>query len=286
MLPMLRPAILLLAVLATAGCHAPIYGGKSPLAPARMSPDSVGLEMFWVRFPFGDPAANEDLWKEIDEHPISPDTRERLARNGFRAGVLGSQLPIELSKLMELSDKTASAGEGNVVKVEDMQTKPRVMRRYLQIRAGQPGQIIASSIYPDLTVLLSRSGQISGQNYAQAQGIFAIKSFPQPDGRVRLELVPELHYGQPVSRYLGTQGVIHLEANKPKQPYDELTVAADLQPGSMLVLGCLSNRPGSLGHHFFTENNGSLEQKLLVIRLAHTQSDGLFIPPEPLKIEE
>ncbi len=56
----------------------------------------------------------------------------------------------------------------------------------------------------------------------------------------------------------------------------------------MLVLSSLSNRPGSLGHHFFTEkqNEGRLEQKLLIIRLAQTQHDGLFNPPEPLKLEE
>lgn len=70
--PTFRPTVLLLAVLAIAGCRNPIYGGKSPLMPAQMSPDSVGLEMFFVRFPFGDTDANETLWKEIDEQHFSP----------------------------------------------------------------------------------------------------------------------------------------------------------------------------------------------------------------------
>jgi hypothetical protein len=161
-----------------------------------------------------------------------------------------------------------------------------VKRRYLQIRAGQPGEIIASNIYPELTVLVSQLGQISGQNYSQAQGIFSIKSFPQPDGRVRLELVPELHHDQPIPRWVGTQGMIRLESSRPKQVYDHLTITVNLSAGSMLILSSLPDRPGSLGHHFFTESNGSLEQKLLIVRLAQTQSDGLFIPPEPLKIEE
>jgi hypothetical protein len=41
-----------------------------------------------------------------------------------------------------------------------------------------------------------------------------------------------------------------------------------------------------LGHYFFTENNGNLEQKLLIVRLSQTQNDGLFSPPEPLNLDE
>ena len=48
----------------------------------------------------------------------------------------------------------------------------------------------------------------------------------------------------------------------------------------------MPNRPGSLGHHFFTERQDRPEQKLLIIRLSQTQHDGLFNPPEPLKLDE
>ena len=80
-----------------------------------------------------------------------------------------------------------------------------------------------------------------------------MKSFPQPDGRVRLELVPELHHGQPRQRWIGEQGVLRLDASRPKRTFDDLALSAELAPGAMLVLSSLPNRPGSLGHHFFTE---------------------------------
>ena len=73
---------------------------------------------------------------------------------------------------------------------------------------------------------------------------------------------------------------------QPPQPVAPPPASATLPPGAMLVLGSLSSRPGSLGHHFFTENDGRLEQKLLVVRLAQTQHDDLFDPAEPLKLEE
>ena len=271
----------LLAVLAIAGCVTPSHKGKSPLMPVQMSSDSVVIEMFFVRFPFGDPAVNEKLWEEIDEQCFSPELRERLTSNGFRVGMVGGQMPMELSKLLELSDKPAPTGKIEGAQVSDLESQPRVVRRHLQLRAGQRGEIIASGVYPQLPVLVCESGQLSGRTYNQAQGIFAVKSLPQPDGRVQLEFVPELHHDQPRRRWVGNHGMLRLEASRPKQVYDDMTVAADLSPGEMLVFSSLSNRPGSLGHHFFSEDDGRLEQKLLLVRLSQTQHDVLFDPPKP-----
>jgi hypothetical protein len=275
-----------LALLAIAGCVTPLSKGKSPLVPAQMSADSVVLEMFFVRVPFGDPKVNEKLWEQVDEQQFSPDLRERLARNGFRVGLISGQMPSELSKLMELSDKPVPTGQVDGAKVDSLETEPRVVRRHLQLRAGQRSEIIASSVYPQLPVLVCESGQLSGQTYDQAQGIFAVKSLPQPDGRVRLELVPELHHDQPRQHWEANQGVLRLETSRPKKAYDAMTMTASLAPGEMLVLSSLANRPGSLGHHFFTESGAHLEQKLLIVRLAQTQHDALFSPPEPLKLAE
>lgn len=281
-----RTIVLLLALLAMAGCSAPLHKGKSPLMPAQMSPDSVVLDMFFVRFPFGDPGVNEKLWEEIDEQQFAPDLRERLARNGFRVGLITGQMPVQLSKLMELSGKSAAIGEAQETKISDLGAEPRVTRRHLQVRAGQPSIIEASNIYPELPVFVYKSGQLSGRTFSQAQGIFEARTFPQPDGRVRLELVPELHYGQAKPRWVGNQGVLKLETNRPKEIYDDMIVAADLPAGAMLILSSLPNRPGSLGDQFFTSGDGLREQKLLIVRLSQTQQDGLFNPPESLKLEE
>jgi len=287
-MPTGRREILLLAVLVMAGCSTPLHQGKSPLAAAQMSPDSVVLEMFFVRYPFGDPNVNEKLWEEIDEQQFKPELRERLARNGFRVGLVSGQMPVELSKLLQLSDKPPPTTEIGGGQVDDLDKQPRVVRRHQQIRAGQRSDIVASGIYAELPVLMCEPGQLCGQTYHEAQGILAVKSYPQPDGRVRLELVPELQYGQPRQRWIPNQGVIRLETSRPSRPFDDMALSADLAPGAMLIFGSLSNRPGSLGHHFFTdnENEGRLEQKLLIVRLAQTQHDGLFSPPAPLKLEE
>jgi hypothetical protein len=262
--------------------------GKSPLMPAQMSPDSVVLDMFFVRVPLGDPEVNDKLWEGVDEQRFAPELRDRLARNGFRAGLLSGQMPAELSKLLELNDKPSTSAEAVSMKAEELEKQPRVVRRHLPLRAGREGSIIASSIYPELPVLMSEPGELCGQTYRQAQGIFSIKSFPQADGRVRLVLVPELQHDQPAQRWITDQGMMRLDVRRPTRTFDELALTTDLAPGAMLILSSLPNRPGSLGHHFFTEkvDEGRTEQKLLLIRLTQTQHDGLFTPPQPLKLEE
>ena len=82
------------------------------------------------------------------------------------------------------------------------------------------------------------------------------------------------------------QGVFRLTTSRPRQQFDELAISATLSPGSMLLLSGLPHCPGRLGYHFFTEQGGHLEQKLLLIRLAQTQHDDVFAPPEVLQLEE
>jgi hypothetical protein len=198
-------------------------------------------------------------------------------------------LPAELAKLMQLGDKPAPNGEIEKANLSETDEQPRVTRRHLQIRAGQRSEIIASGVYDKLPVLVNDRGQLCGQTYNQAQGIFAVKTFPQQDGRVQLELAPELHHDQPRQRWVGSQGVLRLESGRPKEEFADLAIRAELASGGMLVLSSLPNRTGSMGHHFFTENNGKLEQKLLIVRLSQTQQDGLFnLPdtPDALKLGE
>jgi len=270
------------------GCVSTVpKAGKSPLAPARMSPDSVVLDIFFVRFPFGDPEVNGPLWHELDEQHIALEQRRRLAGNGLRAGLVGGQLPVTLSRLLELGDKPPSDDQANESVEVGPGAKPTVVRRHLQLRTGRRSEIVTSGVYDELPVLKCESGNVCGEIYPQAQTLLAIKAFPQGDGRVRLELTPELRYGQTRQRWVGKLGMWRLEAGQPRKTLDQLAISPVLAPGQMLVLAGLPNRPGSLGHHFFSETTaGRLEQKLLVVRLTQTQHDDLFPPGRVLPLEQ
>ena len=91
-------------------------------------------------------------------------------------------------------------------------------------------------------MLLRRSEQLAGETYRLAQGVFRAKATPQPDGRTRLELLPELQHDQPRQRWdVSNQGVWRLDNSRPKEVYDEMAIAADLPRGAMLIVGSLPN---------------------------------------------
>lgn len=259
---------------------------RSPLKPPRMSPDSVVLELLFVRFPPGEAVDVATLWDELDEMHLSAEQRERLVRNGFRVGLVGGQIPVGLSRLLELKDKPPPGAGSLQTSVTDWEQEPRVVRRHMQMRPGARTEIVASDIADEMSVLLSDGPALEGEIFQAAQAVLAAKAFPQSDGQVRVQLVPEVHYGESKMRYVNTLGAIRIEPGRSRRTFDRLAIDAVLAPGHMLVLGTVSDRPGSLGYRFFTQTtSGQLEHKLLIIRLAQTQHDELFGPADPAPLD-
>lgn len=280
----LSATLILVVASSCAVVHTP---GKSPLVRAQMSPGSVVLDIFFVRFPAGQEEATRRLWEEVDEQQLGAETRRQLNQSGFRAGVVTGQLPTTLAQLLEASGKPASgAGEVQQVCLTEIEADPRVIWRHLQCQTGQRAEVIASQVYDELPVLTTEANGLCGQTYPKAQGLLAVKTFPEADGRVRIGLTPELHYGEPRQRFVGEQGALRMEAGRARRTFNDLALSATLAPGHILVLSTMPSRPGSLGHYFFTtDTSGQREQKLLVIRLSQTQHDGLFDSPQPLELE-
>jgi hypothetical protein len=282
---MVRLALLCLAALA--GCrNLAEQVGKSPLKPPHMSSDSVAMDVFFVRFPFGESEPNGLLWADVDEMHLAAEVRQRLARNGFRSGLIGGHVPMSLSKLMELKGKPAPRPESLENRVVDLEREPRVVRRHMELRAGVRTEVIASDIQEELSVLLCGPAGVEGESFRSAQAVLAVRVFPERDGRVRVRLVPEIQHGENKLRYVGTQGALRIEPGRAKRAFDEMAVEAVLAPGHILILSTPPDRSGTLGHRFFTQNtDGQVEQKLLVLRLAQTQHDELFEPADVLPLD-
>jgi hypothetical protein len=267
-----------------AGCHwlEPAPTGKSPLTPVSLSDDGAELEIVLFHFPADDPDMGDPLWNQVDEQGFSADLRRELTANGLRAGLIGGPLPDVLSRRLttaeDQSSPTATAAR--------MQGEPPVRRSRLQLQRGRPGKIVTSDTYDQISLLTRDDGQVRGKTYPQAQGLLVVQVDPQPDGRVRVDLTPNLEYGATRQQWVGEDGAFRLESGKPKQVFERLKIETALAPNQILLLSSLPQRPGSLGHYLFTESrSGRLEQKLLMIRLAGTKFDDLFAqavaPEEP-----
>lgn len=254
-----------------AGCHLfePAPTGKPLLSQLSLADDGADLEIVLFRFPGGDAELGEPLWNQIDEQAFSASLRRELTANGLRAGLIGGSLPAVLSSRLTTAENQNATAR--------MQGEPPVRRSRLQLHRGRPGKIVTSGIYDQISLLTRDDGQVRGKTYSQAQGLLVIQVDPQADGRVRINLTPNLEYGVARQQWVGEDGVFRLESGKPKQVFERLKIDTILAPNQILLISSLPQRPGSLGHYMFNDaRNDRLEQKLLMIRLAGTKFDDLF----------
>ncbi|MBN1590103.1 MAG: hypothetical protein JW888_11355 [Pirellulales bacterium] len=261
---------------------------ESLLKQPRMSADGLALDVFFVRFPLGDPALNGSAWEEIDEQRLSANCRRHLLANGFRAGVLAGQMPAELAELLGTAEGQSLPGEMCELKAADLVQKPAVVRGHFQLRAGKRREIAVGQQRDELPVLLrDAAGSVSGKSYLQAQPLLAVRAYLLADGRVRLEIVPEISHGKYSQRWaVDTQGAFRLNPGRESRVFEDMKFGAVLSPGHMLVMSTVPSRQGSLGHHFFSEiSESSTDQILLLVRLSQTQHDGEFEREIDLAVE-
>ncbi len=263
----------------------PKVAHDSPFRQSQMSPGSVALDIFSVHLSPAEIDNYQQLWDEVDEQSLPVELRRRLGRNGFRLGVLVGQIPPKLAKLLELRDKPQGDGSQKLT-AKELSDPPRVTLRHLQTRPGERTEITASGVYDRLPLLLNDSGDLRGLTYNQAQGVFALKVGSEPDGRVRLELTPEVQHDQTRQHIVGDAGMFRMETGRPKRSFDDLRIAPVLGVGAMVILGSQLDRVGSLGHYFFQEPAGRderLEPKMIIIRVGQTQNDDI-VSPSPLPL--
>ncbi len=80
---------------------------KLPLP--KLAPDSVVLEVTFIRIPEERVDFEARFWPEADEAALNAELRRRMAANGFRSGILGSPPP---AALQELLDQQPAHGSG------------------------------------------------------------------------------------------------------------------------------------------------------------------------------
>ena len=278
-----RPYALLVALLAfVPGCAK--LPKNTSLLPTPAA-DHVALELFFVRITAGDTAVTGPLWQAVDEQAIPLDVRQRLAANGFAVGQVAGQLPAAVTELLEISDN-APVPSTSQPPVFELSNRPLMHRKLIDVyQTETPNRIVVTGEqqrHPTLTVIYRDESEelsaLRGWTFTNVQGSLLTKVHPQPDGRIKLEIVPEVEYGEARREIrpddAGTFAIVN---TPPRKTFDGLRLAATLTPGEMLVFSCQEGRPGSLGHQFFTERRSDvLTQVVLLIRVVQGKTDDLF----------
>ena len=157
--------------LALSGCVNPAMQPKPSLPPPQMSADSVAMDVVFVRFPLGDAELNGKLWDEVDEQHFPAELRQELARNGFRVGVIGNQVPAGAGEAAGADRQAAHPRRGAGGAGRRHGRRPAIRcGRHLQMRAGSRNEILASGVYEQMPVLVREGGELRGQTYSPGPG--------------------------------------------------------------------------------------------------------------------
>ncbi len=274
---MRRRGCALLALALTLGCTLWQEEPKDPskLPAARLSPDTVVLEIFTLDAPPDFGPLCDEVWRQLDEQHLPPEVRVRLTANGVRCGRCGLQLPPAVFRLMEESRASTDISQAM------SEAAPGVLlRRRLQSRSGRRGRIPMSGPHDELAVLWSEGGETRGETYTQAMCVIAVRTYPLGDGRVRIELTPEIEHGHPKQRLVDGDGALRWEPSQDRRAYDDLCMMTLLAPGQTLVLSSSPSMAG-LGRSFFARDSRDGPRPVfLVVRLAQTQQDDRFAPEQ------
>jgi hypothetical protein len=236
-----------------------------------MSPDSVVLEVAVVR---STPTLREEigeLWSQVDEQAMPTEMRRQLHENGLRSGIVSMQLPVSLQKLLDQRHESLDFSNPDFSQLEH-QVSPHYMPQRIHSRTGVRSPVAVGGMAERLHVFVKEEGATRGESFSQAQCMFAVRSYPKGDGRVRIELVPEVEYGEPRNRRVATEGIWRLDFGRDRKTFDSMRIEAVLEPGQTLLVSCGAD-PVGLGRSYFHREE---ETAFLLIRLAQTQLDGLF----------
>ncbi|HEX8199011.1 MAG TPA: hypothetical protein VF590_00885 [Isosphaeraceae bacterium] len=255
-----------LAMMALVGCTlTPSASRREPFLPRPgvggqlLAPKHCTLRVMIPSRPVPDAVLDDVLWGVADEQVVAPEVRRALESNGLRVGLIAGDLPAEVQALLEAPPPH------------------RVDPLLIDLPDGDSTLIAlgAAATPPSVSVLLNREGKAVGKVYEQAKGHLRLTATQDRSGGVALRLVPEIHHG-PFRRRIGTEAdadafapqQFSLKDGQEEETLRELAASLTVQPGQVLVVGCRSGLPHSLGHFLMTEpepHSDRLLEKVLLV---------------------
>ncbi len=286
---------LLMCVLAASGCQwLDLSGGRPTALPSpnnflrssnELHDQDVMLEVIFIRCPYGDPRLNE-LWGDADEQMLAPELRQQLANNGFRVGVVGNQIPYSLMQLMGMRSDVAPSPGVACIRLDEMANTPLVVRADVPARNNHRNEILASAVKKEATILYNEKGTPGGKTYLDVQGVFGMKTQQKGDGRVKIEIIPELQYGEVRRQFSSDAGAARIIMSRPKQTFESLRSELTVGPGQIIIVSNIEDRQGNLGYFFLTDDEADMRyQKIMCIRVRHTPQHDMFSPDGTLPLD-
>lgn len=202
------------------------------------------LDVAYLEWPADDQRLGQDLWKYVDQvGPLEAETRSRLRQNGFRVGVVGTNPPLVLQRMIGMKSDFALEPEAEQAK--------QISGRSFMLVSGSESDVQVSNAYPVCTLQLQQGGEAEPRTFMNAICKYRIKAYRIQDGWVKLEFTPQIHHGDEQLRHeIGENGWT-LQTAKLTETFRPQRFTIELKTGEMALVTCEENAEGTLGQFFF-----------------------------------
>lgn len=248
---------------------------KSLLQQPQLARNTVIVEIAFVRITENLAQPIRELWQRTDEQNLSVEVRRRLYANGIRTGTLGTELPSVLRRGLDEQQMT----------VEEIANYPAALqnpttRQYrLQCRSGKVIPVAVSPDFRDRTIQIRKSGAIRIRTFEDCQCVIELEAAPLANGMAAVHLMPMVEFGEAKSRPVGSEGIWQVGVRKEHQRIANLAISLELRPGETILLTA-TDPPHGVGNAFFGGGDPATSgRRLMLLRLAQTQRDGVFETP-------
>lgn len=214
------------------------------LPPLRPPPGAMQLDVAYIEWPADDSQLGQELWRHVDQvGPVEAQTRGQLRQNGFRVGVVGTDPPPVLQRMIGMKSDFALEPEAE-------QAKQISGRRFMLV-SGTETDVQVSNPYPSCTLELKHGDETESRTFANAICKYRIKAYRIQDGWARLEFTPQIHHGEDQLRpEVGANGWT-LQNGQLTESFRPQRFTVDLKTGDMAIVTAEENSPGTLGQLFF-----------------------------------
>jgi hypothetical protein len=208
-------------------------------------PGSMQLDMAYIEWPADDPQLGQQLWRHVDQvGPVDAETRLRLKQNGFRVGIVGTNPPAALQRMLGLKSDFASEPEAE-------QTK-QLSGRSVFLVSGGDTEVQVSNPYPECTVSLPAEGPSEPRRFENAICKYRIRAFRIQDGWVKLEFTPQISHGDDQLRFaVGEEMRWQQQSGQLTETFRAQRFTIELKAGDMAIITAEDDSPASLGQLFF-----------------------------------
>ena len=275
----LRFGFMITASCFLSGCATWLPTGEEPPAPKKagfvaVAPtNTAGIETIMLRLDATQAQGLSSLWAETDEQSIAPELRLRLDKQGMRAGKISGDLPAVLDGWLKAA---AQRLEEDPLEQTGLAADISSYTQLFRCRKNSRKELKVRN-FPNDQLLLPLDASETQYVVKSPQFLYAIEAEPINDGCARLQLTPEVQYGDAVRKAVPRESGIHMDTLRESYSWNQLTIKTTLRRGDCFIVGATEPARNLAQHFLHTQTkSGEIQPVLLLIRLSELNQNDMF----------